>query len=178
MNVVEYISALFVPLFIAGIVIYGVVKRVPVYDAFVKGAKQGLFTVVRILPFVVGFVFAIRIFSASGCFDYIASALSPVLEPAGIPPEILPLALMRPFSGSASIAALTAIFGRFGPDSFIGRAASTMMGSSETLFYTTALYYGSVGIKKTRYTIPAALISEVFGLVGSVFFCRLFFPSP
>jgi len=174
-NALTFASSLFVPFFIAGMVIYGAAKKVPVYDAFIKGAKQGFSTVVRILPFVVGFVFAIQIFNASGCFDYIASALSPVLGPAGIPPEILPLALMRPFSGSASIAMLTSILNRFGPDSFIGRSASTLMGSSETLFYTTALYYGSVGIKKTRYTIPAALISEVSGLVASVLFCRLLF---
>ncbi len=175
MSVMTYISALFVPLFIAGVVVFGLAKRVPVYDAFIKGAKQGFVTVVRILPFVVGFVFAIQIFSASGCFDYIGAALSPVLGPVGIPPEILPLALMRPFSGSASIAMLTTIMGRFGPDSLIGRSASTLMGSSETLFYTSALYYGSVGVKKTRYTIPAALVSEVFGLVASVLLCRLFF---
>jgi spore maturation protein B len=174
-SVITYISALFVPLFIAGVVVFGLARKVPVYDAFIKGAKQGFVTVVRILPFVVGFVFAIQIFNASGCFEYIAAALSPVLGPAGIPPEILPLALMRPFSGSASIAMLTTIMGRFGPDTLIGRSASTLMGSSETLFYTSALYYGSVGVKKTRYTIPAALISEMFGLVASVFFCRLFF---
>jgi spore maturation protein B len=174
-SVLTYVSALFVPLFIAGIVVYGLAKKVPVYEAFIRGAKQGFSTVVRILPFVIGFVFAIRIFDASGCFDYIAAALSPLLKPAGIPPEVLPLALVRPFSGSASIAMLTTILGRYGPDSFIGRAASTLMGSSETLFYTSALYYGSVGVKKTRYTIPAALISEAFGLIGSVFFCKLFF---
>ncbi len=175
MQAVTYISAAFVPLFIAGVVIYGIIKRVAVYEKFVEGAKQGLETVFRILPYVVGFVFAIRIFSAAGCFDYISSALSPVLKPVGIPPEILPLALMRPFSGSASIAALTSILERYGPDTFIGRTASTLMGSSETLFYTTALYFGSVGIKKTRYTIPAALISEASGLIASVVICRLLF---
>jgi spore maturation protein B len=120
-------------------------------------------------------VFAVNIFSASGCFDYIGKALSPALSPIGIPPEILPLALMRPFSGSASIAILNAILTRYGPDSFVGRAASTLMGSSETLFYTTALYFGSVGIKKTRYTVPAGLISEAAGLIASVLFCRLIF---
>lgn len=175
MQAVSYVTAVIVPLFIAGIVIFGLAKKVAVYDAFIDGAKQGLETVVRILPYVVGFVFAINIFTASGCFDYIAAALSPVLEPAGIPPEILPLALMRPFSGSASIGILATILQRYGPDSFVGRCASTLMGSSETLFYTTALYYGSVGVKKTRYTIPAALIAEAFGLVASVFFCNLLF---
>lgn len=176
MSVISYISALFVPLFIAGVVIFGLAKKVPVYDAFIRGAKQGFPTVIRILPFVVGFVFAIQIFNASGCFEYIAAALSPVLGPIGIPPEILPLALMRPFSGSASIAMLTTIFQRFGPDTLIGRSASTLMGSSETLFYTTTLYFGSVGIKKTRYTIPASLTADVFGLFFSVLLCKIFFP--
>jgi|AGTN01.2.fsa_nt_gi Uncharacterized membrane protein len=177
MQVITYISAAFVPAFIALIVVYGAVKKVNVYESFVRGAKQGFSTVVRILPYVVGFVFAIQIFSASGCFDYIAAALSPVLEPVGIPPEVLPLALMQPFSGSASIAMLTTLLNRYGPDSFIGRASSTMMGSSETIFYTVSLYYGSVGVKKTRYTIPAAIISAIAGVIASVLVCRLFFPS-
>lgn len=175
MQVITYVSAVFLPLFIAGIVIFGLAKKIAVYDTFIKGARQGLKTVVRILPFVVGFVFAINIFTASGCFDYIAAALSPILKPIGIPPEILPLALMRPFSGSASIGVLSTILQKYGPDSFIGRSASTLMGSSETLFYTTALYFGSVGIKKTRHTVPASLIAEVFGLVASVLLCNLFF---
>jgi spore maturation protein B len=177
MQVITYISAAFVPAFIALIVVYGAVKKVNVYESFVKGAKQGFSTVVRILPYVVGFVFAIQMFTAAGCFDYIAAALSPVLKPAGIPPEVLPLALMQPFSGSASIAMLTSLYGRYGPDSFIGRTASTMMGSSETIFYTVSLYYGSVGVKKTRYTIPAAIISAIAGVIASVLICRLVFPS-
>ncbi len=175
MQAVTYISAAFVPVFIASVVIYGIIKKVAVYDKFIEGAKQGLETVIRILPYVVGFVFAINIFSASGCFDYISSALSPALSAVGIPPEILPLALMRPFSGSAAIAALTSILNRYGPDTFIGRTASTLMGSTETLFYTVALYFGSVGIKKTRYTVPAALISEISGLISSVIICKLLF---
>ena len=175
MQTITYISAVFLPLFIAGIVVFGLAKKVAVYDSFIVGAQQGLKTVVRILPFVVGFVFAINIFTASGCFDYLSFALSPVLEPLGIPPEILPLALMRPFSGSASIGILSTILKKYGPDSFVGRSASTLMGSSETLFYTTALYFGSVGIKKTRHTVPASLIAEAFGLVASVLFCKIFF---
>lgn len=176
MQVITYISAAFVPLFIALVVIHGISKKVDVYESFVKGARQGFSTVVRILPYVVGFVFAIQIFTASGCFDYISAALSPVLKPMGIPPEVLPLALMQPFSGSASIAMLTSLLSRYGPDSFIGRAASTMMGSSETIFYTVSLYYGSVGVKKTRYTVPAAIISAVAGLIASILVCRLMFP--
>lgn len=175
MQVITYLTAVFVPLFIASIVIFGVFKKVAVYETFIEGAKQGLETVIRILPYVVGFVFAINIFTASGCFDYIAAALSPILKPIGIPPEILPLALMRPFSGSASIGILTSILQKYGPDSFIGRSASTLMGSSETLFYTTALYFGSVGIKRTRYTVPASLIAEAAGLIASVTLCNIIF---
>jgi spore maturation protein B len=177
MQVVGYISAAFVPAFIAFVVVFGTAKKVNVYESFIAGAKQGLTTAFRILPYVVGFIFAIQMFTASGCFDYIAGALSPLLKPVGIPPEVLPLALMQPFSGSASLAMLTSIFNRYGPDSFIGRAASTMMGSSETIFYTVSLYYGSVGVKKTRYTIPAAIISAVAGLIASILVCRLFFPA-
>lgn len=175
MQVMAYISAAFVPAFIAFIVVVGSAKKVNVYESFIKGATQGLSTVIRILPYVVGFVFAIRMFTASGCFETIAAALSPVLTPLGIPPEVLPLFLMQPFSGSASIAMLTTLFARYGPDSFIGRAASTMMGSSETIFYTVSLYYGSVGVNKTRYTIPAALISAIAGLIASILVCRLVF---
>lgn len=175
MKTVTLISSLFVPLFISIIVVLGLAKKVAVYEAFVKGAKQGFGTVVRILPFVIGFVFAIRIFTASGCLDFLVSALSFILRPAGIPAEILPLFLLRPFSGSASVAALTTILESYGPDSFIGRSASTLMGSSETLFYTTTLYFGSIGIKKTRYVIPAAILSEISGLLASVLICRLFF---
>lgn len=175
MELMTSISSLFVPVFIAAIVVFGLAKKVPVYEAFIRGAKQGLTTVIRILPYVVGFIFAIQIFTASGSFDYIAAALSPLLKPMGIPPEVLPLALMRPFSGSASLGMLTTMLSRYGPDSFIGRVSSTMMGSSETLFYTTALYFGSVGIKKTRYTIPVALISELAGLLTSVTICKIFF---
>jgi len=175
MQAVTYISAAFVPVFIAGIIVYGTIKKVRVYESFIEGAKQGLETVVRILPYVVAFIFAINMFSASGCFGYLSFALSPVLKPAGIPPEILPLALMRPFSGSASIGILSHILNTYGPDSFIGRSASTLLGSSETLFYTTALYSGSVGIRKTRYTIPAGLFAEAVGLVSSVLVCRLLF---
>ncbi len=175
MSIMTAISALFVPVFIAAIVVFGLAKKVSVYEAFVRGAKQGLSTVVRILPYVVGFIVAIQVFTASGSFEYISAALSPLLKPMGIPPEVLPLALMRPFSGSASIGMLTVMFTRYGPDSFIGRVASTMMGSSETLFYTTALYFGSVGIKKTRYTIPVSLISELSGLIASVTICKIFF---
>lgn len=175
MTAVTAVSALFVPVFIAGIVVFGLARRVSVYEAFIRGARQGFTTVVRILPYVIGFVFAIRIFAASGSFDYLAAALSPLLNPVGIPPEILPLALIRPFSGSAAIGMLTTMLSRYGPDSFIGRVASTLMGSTETLFYTAALYYGSVGVKKTRYTIPVSLIAETAGLIASVLTCKLFF---
>jgi spore maturation protein B len=115
------------------------------------------------------------VFEASGAFSYLAVILTPVMSLIKIPPEILPLALMRPFSGGASIGLLAGIFTQHGPDSYIGRVASTFMGSSETLFYTVSLYFGSVGIKKTRYVIPVAMITDVFGIIISCLLCTLVF---
>ena len=175
MKAVTAASAIAVPIFIVLIVVYGLVKKVDVYDAFVKGAKGGIGIVFRIMPYVVGMIFAVDLFSASGCFDYISAALSPIVKGIGIPPEILPLALMRPFSGGASIGMLAGMVSRYGPDSYIGRVASTFMGSSETLFYTVSLYFGSIGVTKTRYVVPVALVTDAFGLILSCLICSVVF---
>ena len=175
MNTVTTIFSITIPVFILVIITYGIVKKVNVYESFITGAKQGISTAFRILPYVVGMVFAIGVFKASGAFEYISYALAPVLNVCNIPAGILPLALMRPFSGSASLGILAGILQEFGPDSFTGRVASTLMGSTETLFYTAALYFGSVGIKNTRHTISAALIAETAGIAASVLLCTLFF---
>ena len=171
-NTLTTVFSVIVPVFILFIITYGIIKKVNVYDSFVTGAKQGISTALRILPYVVGMVFAIGVFKASGAFEYITCALAPVLGACRIPAGVLPLAVMRPFSGSASLGILAGILTEFGPDSFTGRVASTLMGSTETLFYTAALYFGSVGVKNTRYTIPAALIAEAAGLAASVFLCN------
>lgn len=175
MKWISLASTIAVPLFVVIIVVYGLAKKVDVYEAFVKGAKTGISTVFRVLPYVVGMIFAVDLFKVSGCFDYLSAALAPAFSVVGIPPEVLPLALMRPFSGGASIGMLAGVLTQYGADSYIGRVASTFMGSSETLFYTVSLYFGSVGITKTRYVVPVALLTDCFGIIFSCLICTLIF---
>lgn len=175
MSAISYASIIVVPIFVAIVVIYGAAKKVKIYDEFVKGAKGGVGTVLKILPFMVGMIFAVDIFKASGCFDYLSAWLSPAFKFFGIPPEILPLALMRPFSGGASIGILAGLFSIYGTDSYIGRVASTIMGSSETMFYTIALYCGNVGVTKTRYIVPVGILTDLAGIITASIICLYFF---
>ncbi len=175
MKTAALISEISLPVFIVAIIVYGLLKRVDIYAQFIAGAKGGIQIVFRILPYIVGMIFALEIFKASGCFDAVSAALSPLIKGVGIPPEVLPLFLMRPFSGSASMGLLAGILSKYGPDTYIGRVASTYMGSSESLFYTVSLYLGSVGITKSRYVIPVSLITDAMGLILSCLICRLIF---
>lgn len=174
-EIARLVSIFAIPVFIVFILGYGYFKRVPVYEVFVEGAKEGLGTALKILPYLVAMFIAIGVFRASGAMDLLIRILSPVTSLAGIPPEILPLALMRPMSGSASAGMLAELFKVYGPDSFIGRTASTMMGSTETVFYTVSVYFGAVGIKKTRYVLAAGLLADLAGLLASVAICSLIF---
>lgn len=169
------ISVFAIPLFIVVVLGYGYIKRVPVYEVFIEGAKEGLSTSFKILPYLVAMFVAIGIFRASGAMDFLIKLITPVVKLAGIPPEIMPLAIMRPMSGMASTGLLAELFKTYGPDSFIGRAASTMMGSTETVFYTLSVYFGSVGIKKIRYTLWAGLLADLAGLIASVVICSIIF---
>lgn len=153
----------------------GMYREVKVYDVFVEGAKEGLNTVLRIIPSLVGLLVAVGVFKASGAMELLVFALQPIAGVLGIPSEALPLALLRPISGSASLALVTDTIKTYGPDSFIGRLTSTMMGSTETIFYTLAVYFGSVGIKNIRYTLVAALIADAASVLASVWICRLVF---
>lgn len=174
-EIVKYISIFAIPVFIFTILGYGYLKGVPVYETFVEGAKEGLSTALKILPYLVAMFVAIGIFRASGAMDFLIRGLAPVMHLAGIPPEILPLALMRPMSGTASAGMLAELLKVHSPDSFIGRVASTMMGSTETIFYTLSVYFGAVGIKKIKYTLGAALLADLAGLLASVAICSMIF---
>ena len=167
--------SLILPIFCCFVLVYGLIKKIDVFDSFVTGAKGGIGVVFRIMPYVIGMVFAIDIFKASGIFDIITLSLSGLFQKVGLPAEILPIAIMRPFSGGASIGLLTGILMQYGADSYIGRVASVYMGSTETLFYTTTLYLGSVEIKKTRYIIPVALFCDLLGIIVSCILVRLLF---
>lgn len=157
------------------IIIFGLVRKVPVFDTFVAGAKEGIRSCISILPSLIGLMMAVTMLSASGALDMFSAFLAPAANAIGIPAQTMPLALLRPISGSGSLAILTNIFSNNGPDSFVGRVASVMMGSTETTFYAIAVYFGSVGIKKTRHTIPAALSADFTGYIASALAVLLFF---
>lgn len=165
----NYISAAIVPLFIASIVVFGLIRKVNVYDAFVEGARKGVGMTIRVLPFIAAMMIAIGVFRASGAMELLLKLISPVTNFLGIPSEIMPLAFMRPLSGSAALSMLQDLFNVYGPDSFAGRTGSALMGSTETIFYTIALYCGSVGIKNTRYAIKISLIVSILTLLATTY---------
>jgi spore maturation protein B len=174
-NGIEIISIFAIPVMIAAILIWGVVKKVHVYEVFVDGAKEGFSTAIRIIPYLVAMLFAIGMFRASGAMDLLVAAIAPVTNLIHMPAEALPMALMRPLSGSGSLGLMTEIMKAHGPDSFIGVLVSTMFGSSETTFYVLAVYFGAVGIKNTRHAVPVGLIADLAGMLGALFICRLMF---
>ena len=157
--------------FLLGIVVYGWVRRVDNYDAFTRGAMDGLRVCVRVLPYMAAMLIAVNLLRASGLLDVLVHLLSPLSRAIGLPPEALPVAVIRPFSGSAALAILAETLTTYGPDSPIGWAACIIMGSSETLFYTASLYYGSVGIRQWRHTIPAGLVSSLAGVLMAGMLC-------
>ena len=172
MKIIEYFSNIAMPLMIIIIVLYGVIERKKVFDIFLEGAKEGIGVVLNIFPTLVGLFVAIGTLRSSGIIDLIINFLTPVLNLVNFPTEILPLALIRPISGSSSIAVATDIMNKFGVDSNIGLMASVIMGSTETTVYTIAVYTSSIGIKKTRFVLWAALIADFVGIVTSVAVCR------
>ena len=172
MKIIEYFSNIAMPLMIIVIVIYGVVERKKVFDIFLEGAKEGIGVVLNIFPTLVGLFVAIGALRSSGIIDLMVNFLTPILNLVNFPTEILPLALIRPISGSSSIAVATDIMNKFGVDTNIGLMASVIMGSTETTVYTIAVYTSSVGIKKTRFVLWAALIADFVGIVTSVAVCR------
>lgn len=164
-----------IPITIFLIILFGIIRKAPLFDCFVDGAKEGLNATLSVLPSLIGLILAVSMLNASGAFDIFSAFIAPVANLLGIPKEVMPLALLRPISGSGSLAILTQIFQEYGPDSFIGRVASVMMGSTETTFYAITIYFGAIGIKKTRHAIPAALSADLAGYLFSVWTVRYFF---
>ncbi len=174
-TVINFISILAIPLMIAVFLGWGFFKKVRVYEVFVEGAKDGFNTAIRIIPYLVAMLFAIGIFRASGAMDVLVSIIAPVTNLIGMPPDTLPMAFMRPLSGSGSLGIMTELMKTHGPDSFIGVLASTFYGSSETTFYILAVYFGSVNIKNTRHAVPVGLLADLAGVLAAVFICRILF---
>ncbi len=163
-----------VPLLVVLFIVAGMVRRVGVFDAFLQGAKEGLNTAYLIAPTLIGLITAVAMLKASGAIDMLTKFISPVAQYFGFPSEIVPVALLRPISGGGSTALLVDILERLGPDSFAGRIVSVMAGSTETTFYAIAVYYGSVGVKKSRHTLFAGLCADFTAVVFSVLTVRLF----
>jgi len=175
MEAVKLVSSFAIPGIFLVILGAGVYRDVKVFDAFVDGAREGFATVVKIIPSLVGLMVAVGVFRASGALDLLLYIARPVASFFGIPSEAMPLVFMRPISGSASLALVSDIIEANGPDSFTGRVVSTMMGSTETIFYTLTVYFGSVGVKNIRYTLLAALAADTVSIIASVIACRAVF---
>jgi spore maturation protein SpmA len=169
------LSPLAIPLLLTFFPLYAASRQVQVYGEFVEGAKEGFQIAIRIIPYLVGMLVAIGVFRESGCLEVLKSILQPVLDLVQIPSELIPMILMRPLSGSGSIAVLSDLVKQFGPDNILSYMAATIYGSAETTFYVVAVYFGSVGISRTRHAIPAGLLADLVGVIAAVFVCRVLF---
>lgn len=169
------ISKIVIPFFVIGIILYGVIKKVDVYNTFLSGAKEGLITSFNIFPAIIAMVFAINIFMNSGVINFILGWLNPLFNLLNIPLSILPMALLRPISGTASLAIMNDIFMNYGPDSYIGRLASVIQGCTDTTVYVLGLYFGSVKISKTRHALGTGLFADLVGIIMAFILVAIFF---
>ena len=172
MHIISYISKIAVPTVILIIMLYGILERKNVFDIFLKGAKDGVKMTIEIFPTLIGLFLAIGALSSSGILDYITKIIFPIISLIKFPPEIIPLAILRPISGSGSIAVATDIMQKFGVDSLIGLISATIMGSTETTLYTIAVYTSSIRIKKIRFVLFAAIMADITGMIVSVVICN------
>jgi spore maturation protein B len=171
----QHLTALVIPLIILFILSHGLIKKVAVYEEFIDGAKEGFTTAVRIIPYLVAMLFAIAMFRASGAMEVMIELLAPLLSVLGIPAETLPMALIRPMTGSGSVGVLAELIQTHGEDSIIVKIAATLFGSTETTLYVLAVYFGAVNINKTRYALQAGLIADLAGYLAAVVVCFWFF---
>src|SRR5881227_103143 len=172
---IDAVSLWAIPVLLVGIPLVGMIRKIKVYDVFIEGAKEGFQVAIRIIPFLVGILVAIGMFRASGAMDTLTDALRPALARTIFPAELVPLTVLRTLSGSGSLALATDMIKRYGADSLFGRMAATLYGSSETLFYVLAVYFGAVGVKKTRHAIPAGLVGDVVAAIVAVAMCTWMF---
>jgi len=169
------ISSLIIPLMVLGIVLYGIIKKVDVYDVFIEGAKDSFDIVLSMFPNLLAMILGINIFLKSNLLTSLINFINPILQFIKLPYQVLPMALIRPISGSSSLAFLNNIFSEFGPDSFLGRLGSVIQGSTDTTFYIITLYFGCVGIKKIRYALWAGLFADLIGIISSIIIVNLLF---
>ncbi len=169
----DFIANISIPAIVLIIVITAWIKGVPVFDTFVEGAKEGAKTAFDVLPVMVGILAAVSVLNASGFIDVLSNLLKGLAALAGISPEIIPMLILRPFSGSASLGLFTEQIRAYGADTYLGRALSTIMGSSETVLYTLAVYFGAADVKNTRHALAASLIASYAGMLAAVYICKV-----
>jgi spore maturation protein B len=180
MNMMEMISAIslwMIPVLIGLILIYGTYKQVPTYERFVEGGKEGIKIAVSIIPFLVGMLVAISVFRASGALEFLMNLIRPGIKAIGIPPEIVPLAIIRPISGNAALGMTSDLIAAYGPDSFIGRLAAVVQGSTDTTFYVLTVYFGAVGIKKMGDALKVGLLADLIGFAAAFAVVTIIFGS-
>jgi len=175
MSWLDTVSLWAIPSMLALIPLWGAIRKVKVYDTFIEGAEEGLQVAIRIVPFLVGMMVALSIFRASGAMELLAKAIDPVTSRLGFPSPILPLMIVRPLSGAGALAVTADLLKTNHPDSYIGRLASIMQGSTDTTFYVLTVYFGSVGIRKTRYAAAVGLTADVVGFLAALYVCNWFF---
>ena len=171
----DLLYTMLVPMMIASVSLYGMLRGVNVYDALIQGGREGLGVLIRIVPALIGLMTAVYMLRASGALELAAGLLEPVLRPLGIPPETAALLLVRPISGSGALGVGAGLIETYGPDSLVGRTAAVMLGSTETTFYTIAVYFGAAGVVRTRYTVPAALCADLAAFVAAAWAVRVVF---
>ncbi|MCE0499182.1 MAG: spore maturation protein, partial [Methylacidiphilales bacterium] len=175
LRMIDALSLLAVPWLIMFFPLYAALRRIPVYEEFVEGAKEGFYIILRILPYIVGMLVAVGMFLASGGMDIVTSVLKPLTDLIHFPAELVPMALIRPFTSGAALGLLTDLVKNHGPDSLLALTGATLYGCSETTFYVIAVYFGSVNIRRTRHAIPAGLVADALGPIASVLICRAVF---
>ncbi|GAA0445544.1 MAG: spore maturation protein [Bacillota bacterium] len=175
MELITTVSAWLIPCFIAIVLVTATFKKVPSYELFVEGGKEGVKMAFSLLPFLVGMIVSISILRSSGALEAFIQLISPLLTMVGIPPDIIPLALVRPISGTAALGMTTELIDTHGPDSFIGRLASTMQGSTDTTLYILTIYFGAIGIKKMRYALKVGLLADLIGIIASIVIVSILF---
>jgi len=175
MEIVSAISLWFIPVLIGFILIYGTFKKVPTYESFVEGGKEGIKMAVSIIPFLVGMMVAISVFRASGALDLMVDFIRPGLAKIGVPAEIVPLAIIRPISGTAALGITSDLIGVHGPDSYIGRLAATLQGSTDTTFYVLTVYFGAVGIKKMGDALKVGLMADAVAIATAIIVVSIMF---
>ena len=174
-TIISYFSIFVLPAMIVGLPLWGLIKRVKVYEEFVEGAKEGFRVAVMIIPYLVAILFAIGMFRASGALDFLTDGLRPILSAIGFPPEVLPMAIIRPLTGSGSAAIVADMIQAYGEDSIFVKMAGVMFGSTETTFYVIAVYFGAVNVKNTRHAVPAGLTADIAAMFFAVYLVQWFF---